>query len=112
MTKAEALKACLEGKKIRSTKWKPDEYIYFSKSNDCFYNQNDQLKNVNNIPHYGDYVIAVMCVDFETAWKAYEFGRKISMDGKSYWSKIGEISSLRAFSPSDIRSKWIILEDD
>ena len=68
MTKNEALKAVIEGKQVRCTSWKEGDAMQ---------------KNY---------------VDFATAWKAYEEGRKIA--------------SCLHITVDEIRGKWLILEEE
>ena len=115
MTKNEALKAAIDGKKIKCLQWgNQNAYVFWSGQN--FYH----VSNVNGdtdkatvqigFEQFNDWEIVTEYVDFATAWKAYEEGKTIqsTSSGEKYQNK-----QCGAFIRIDsIRGKWLILEDN
>ena len=107
MTKNEALKATIEGKKVRVKTWQEDDVVHFmldriGMSVRAFMDEKIPEANYEIVPEY---------VDFATAWKAYEAGKIIKGEsGKEY--QRNEHEHHWRFSTDDIRGKWIILEDE
>lgn len=112
MNKNEALKASIDGAKIRPVPKYPHDmdYVYFDGSIFCIkYKSGREVKcwllgdcEWEIVPEY---------VDFATAWKAYEAGKIIKGEsGKEY--QRNEHEHHWRFSTDDIRGKWIILEDE
>lgn len=121
MTKNEALKAAIDGKRVRClewpnqngyVKWNGEQFVYFmsNKSSYCVCDCEFSM------PGFITWEIVPECVDFAEAWKAYENGNKV----ESVFSRIKfkiNISNKgnrpqHYFSDREIRGKWLILEDE
>ena len=117
MTKNEALKAAIDGKKIRNKCWTTpqDVYIFWDGNKFLFADGfHFQEENMQSRIHDG-WQIVPEYVDFATAWKAYEEwpDRKTIQDefGKKY-KKIQNGCNFNFFGETAIRGKWLILEDE
>ena len=56
---------------------------------------------------------ATKYVDFAEAWKAYDNGKRIrSVASECEWLKSTVGSAYHSFSTTEIRGKWVILEDE
>ena len=114
MTKNEALKAAIDGKKIRNKLWGSSaldfiwfdgrQFLYGHRHQGCFVPAKcamDSEEDWEIVPEY---------VDFAEAWKAYESGKAIqsTISGAKYkQNRIGGQMFI-----TDIRGKWLILEDE
>lgn len=115
MNKNEALKAAIDGKKIRPLDGCRVEYICFDRQSNRFLLKWTGESAVDTFNGDGwnisDWEIVSEYVDFATAWKAYEVGKIIKGEsGKEY--QRNEHEHHWRFSTDDIRGKWIILEDE
>ena len=116
MTKNEALKAAIDGKKVKYHGWVGDECLYFRECGFVFKDKkdrefiNDKIMCILSGYNDGEWEIVPEYVDFATAWKAYEEGKTIqsTSSGEKYQNK-----QCGAFIRIDsIRGKWLILEDN
>jgi len=118
MNKIEALKAALDGKKINCTNWNDPQGGYlFWDSNRFFYHCNIE-KNDFDYAHLlcfeTGWQILPTLVDFATALKAFEQGKTIRATEKSIFGYESYQKGARpnpAFTLSEIRGKWEIMED-
>ena len=123
MTRNEALKAAIDGKKVRLIEWGKNQYLYFDSLRARFYyfDGNEEFAtnsmaatDIRN-PH-GTWQIVPEYVDFAEAWKAYEAGKKIQPEAfvnkKAFIKKNFELNFDNSFKESYIRGKWLILEDE
>lgn len=115
MTKNEALKAAIDGKKVRRSTWNEKEYIQFYGGR--FVDEDGREITDFSWADSNKWQIVPEYVDFATAFKAYEEGKAIqSVDG----DQLGEISVYHKSEKKyfglcvdawEIRGKWIILDD-
>ena len=115
MTKNEALKAAIDGKKVTFAKKSNVVYIYWDgmqfMSHDSFGSRpaDFKLRAYEN----QDWQIVPEFVDFAEAWKAYDNGKRIrSVASECEWLKSTVGSAYHSFSTTEIRGKWLILEDE
>lgn len=116
LTKNEALKAAIDGNKIKCESWlNKNKYIEWQKHRFVVrvFGYDDQQDACDSIALYNndDWEIILETVDFSTAWQAYEEGKTIrSLEGDSeYFLSEGIVD---AFTTQQIRGKWIIWEDN
>lgn len=111
MTKNEALKAAIDGKKIRLPHFHKQEYVVWHETCFAFHYENGHLEKATFCLERNDnWEIVPEYVDFAEAWKAYENGKAIqsTSSGEKYQNK-----QYGAFIRVDaIRGKWLILEDE
>ena len=110
MTKNEALKAAIDGKKVKHKNWERS-YVYWN--NCCFtacYDSHDNHIFMPSSAPLDGWQILPELVSFDEAWKAYEQGKHIvSIPGDAeYWDTDGIVD---AFTSDQIRGKWEILDD-
>lgn len=112
MTKSEALKAAIDGKKVRNTNWsQPDlDRIWFNGKQFMFGHEGCELLLDGASDYDTGWEIVPEYVDFATALKAYEAGKTIRSE-KSGTTYPHRNKLLRSFDLTDIRGKWLILED-
>ena len=104
MTKTEALKAAIDGKKVSVN-------IFAIKWNGKYFSDDDGLEYcIATLPDNG-WQIVPEYVDFAEAWKAYEKGRVIqaAQTGNKKKKLLGLV---QMFDEFEIRNKWLILEDE
>ena len=112
MTKNEALKAAIDGKKVRCLGWQTEEKLLFDGKQFVFINSDGESDRVYDCLNYSDdWQIVPEFVDFAEAWKAYEDGKTIKSIpcDAEYWVTDGIVD---AFTSEQIRGKWLILEDE
>ena len=115
MTKNEALKAAIDGKKIRNDRWMPECYLCF-KENQFFVigpsaPEGNSLHSNGLAYSTGNWQIVPEYVDFAEALKAYRNSATIkSITGEKYSLK-REDESL-CVNLKEIEGKWLILEDE
>ena len=111
MTKNEALKAAIDGKKVRNTRWSQPEIdsIWFDGRNFRFGNNRVSLVVGSALDYEYGWQIVPEYVDFSEAWDAYEAGKAIQAQnsGITYHQRN---KFLQGFIISDVRGKWLILE--
>ena len=121
MTRNEALKAAIDGKKVRLIEWGKNQYLYFDSLRARFYyfDGNEEFAtnsmaatDIRN-PH-GTWQIVPEYVDFAEAWKAYEEGKTIqsAVSYDKYNKKQEQSICFMRFCRKEIRGKWLILEDE
>ena len=123
MTKNEALKAAIDGKKVKCESWlNKNKYIEWQKHRfvvrafGCD-NQQDACDSIS-LYNNDDWQIVYETVDFATAWQAYERGETIQscVSGRKHkiesLSLIGESGNMMFMLIHDIRGEWLILEDN
>lgn len=118
MTKNEALKAAIDGKKLTSVFWNGSYFAWDENKMEFFGVQSSgkinptwNIKEIANISS-SDWEIVPEYVDFAEAWKAYEDGKRIrSVASECEWLKSTVGSAYHSFSTTEIRGKWLILED-
>lgn len=106
MTKNEALKACIDGKKVRLPYWAEDDmYMYFYGS--TFRTKGGDVAYLANWSDVGWQIVSET-FDFATAWKAVNQGKGIQSkeSGKSYY-KVYSSVPLYSF---EIDGEWLILD--
>ena len=116
MTKNEALKAAIDGKKIRCVQWvNQNAYVFWSGQN--FYHVPKVGGNTETataqivLEQFNDWQIVPEYVDFATALKAYRNSATIkSITGEKYSLK-REDETL-CVNLKEIEGKWLILEDE
>ena len=122
MSKNEALKAAIDGKKVRNSAFTfSDSYVKWNGTRFVF-NGGGGDTSMTEIPYdtvlvfENHWEIVPEYVDFAEAWKAYENGKGLRSctDGHD-WIKEAETefgrSNMKSFSRNNIRGKWLILED-
>ena len=116
MTKNEALKAAIDGKKVRNERWVPECYLCF-KENQFFVigpsaPEGNSL-HANGLNYStGKWQIVPEYVDFAYAWKAYEDGKKVqSFKGYVYEKLFNQDRFQVCFTMDEIRGQWQILDD-
>lgn len=111
MTKNEALKAAIDGKKIVHPSFCDDSYVYFNGRQfmrSCI-NPKDDFAIGDSMHPTDGYEIVIEYVGFAEAWEAYEEGKEVKSNS-SNWHKRWEHEDTSVLL-SDIRGKWLILED-
>lgn len=120
MTKNEALKAAIDGKKIKCLQWgNQNAYVFWSGQNFYHVSKVDGYTGEATVQigleQFNDWEIVPEYVDFATEWKAYEEGKMIKCChyGQSYKKGLHDRCPANPikFSTSEIRGKWLILED-
>ena len=108
MTKTEALKAALDGKKISHKSW--DSKFYITWDGSLFRTEVGEIYYFNHACD-SEWQIVTEPVDFATALKAYRNSATIkSITGEKYSLK-REDESL-CVNLKEIEGKWLILEDE
>ena len=116
MTKTEALKAAIDGKKIRCDEWVNQQAYVFWREN-CFIHKSEINGNSEQAtaqityPGFVTWQIVPEYVDFAEAWKAYENGKTIQDMFTHLYNKKEERCRFVDFDSKSIRGKWLILED-
>ncbi len=112
MTKNEALKAAIDGKKIRNKYWIPQDVYIFWDGNGFVFTDGNHFHPEKMQSRINDgWQIAPEYVDFATALKAYRNSATIkSITGEKYSLK-REDESL-CVNLKEIEGKWLILEDE
>ena len=117
MTKTEALKAAIDGKKIRCDEWVNQQAYVFWREN-CFIHKSEINGNSERAtaqityPSFVTWKIVHEYVDFAEAWKAYEQGKRIrSVQSGCTYDKKGEMFTIIIITTVEIRGQWIVLED-
>ena len=113
MTKNEALKAAIDGKKIRLPHFHQQEYVVWHETCFAFHYENGHLEKATFCLERNDnWEIVPEYVDFAEAWKAYDNGKRIrSVASECEWLKSTVGLDYHSFSTTEIRGKWLILED-
>ena len=108
MTKNEALKAAIDGKKI----FHPEilRPIHFDGNGFVCSEGHDMF--MTTFSDDDDWGIYIETVDFFAAWQAYEEGKTIQWGPMRFSKKNEKSASSWAFPRDSIRGKWIILEDE
>ena len=109
MTKNEALKAAIDGKKIQHNEWANDFYFYFDGNKFCTNSGADFFPSKANKDNV--WQIVPEYVSFTEAWKAFENG-KIVQSTQTGNKKKKSDNILQKFDEHEIRGKWLILEDE
>ena len=116
MTKNEALKKCIDGAKIRHKGYRENNLIYFDGEKfvltDGFISMD---ADGPSLAHKDEWEIVPEYVDFAAAWKAYEAwpDRKTIQDEKgTKYKKLQNGCNINFFGDTEIRGKWLILEDE
>ena len=123
MTKNEALKAAIDGKKIRCLEWpnqngyaiwNGEQFVYFMSNKSIYCVCDCEF----SMPGFITWEIVPEYVDFAEAWKAYDAGKTIKSE---FWGSCDVITKNKepirdsiyrwCFTPAEIRGKWLILED-
>lgn len=109
MTKNEALKAAIDGKRISHKSW--DSKFYITWDGSLFRTENGETYYFNHACLI-DWQIVPDTVDFATAWKAWDRERKTikSLSSQNVFNK-GSNKCSAIFDAQEIRGQWIILED-
>ena len=124
MTKKEAILAMLEGKKVRSSIWRVDEFLYFDDECSAFMDEDGEEHDINGLTEgaWGEYKELVtfhkalehMCVpgntakaticDGEEQFKLNELGELL------VWLKWAEKWDVRDYDFSTLnKSKWELM---
>ena len=118
MTRNEALKAAIDGKKVKLIEWGKNQYLYFDSLRARFYyfDGNEEFAtfsmaetDIRN-PH-GTWQIVPEYVDFAEAWKAYQ-KEKVIQSVQTGNKKNKSCGILQKFDEFEISGKWLILEDN
>ena len=114
MTKNEALKAAIDGKKVRLPHFHQQEYVVWHETCFAFHYENGHLEKATFCLERNDnWEIVSEYVDFAEAWKAYEAGKTIkAKSGCTYTSADTCGFAKITMIIDDIRGKWLILEDE
>ena len=113
MTKNEALKASIDGKKVRNINWlQPNlDRIWFNGKQFMFGHEGCELFLDGASDYDTGWEIVPEYVDFAEAWNAYEEGKCVkSITGYVYSLK--DESNIDGLLIKEIRGKWLILEDE
>lgn len=113
MTKNEALKAAIDGKKVTNRNLREGDYVYWEDNCFMFYSArlNEHSRAESSLTLVDGWELVPEYVDFATAWKAYEAGKTIKSIpcDAEYWVTDGIVD---AFTSEQIRGKWLVLEDE
>jgi hypothetical protein len=111
MDKTQALKAALNGYKIRQPNWDANEFVYWNGDQFIYHNEHcDETLAQNSLEYRNGWERYELPVDFFSAWLAHESGQKIkSLVSGTIYQK-GRIES--HIFIEDINGKWAVLEGD
>ena len=113
MTKNEALKAAIDGGKVKPELTNLLAYVTFEEKSMTFFahwKDGGKCKFLCNSYKNATWQILPELVSFDEAWKAYESGKTIkSIPGDAeHWLTDGIVD---AFTSDQIRGKWQIIDD-
>jgi len=105
MTKNEALKAVIDGERVRHESWTDGAYLYYAEFG--FVLKPDYKSEITfyDAAHEAGWRIVPKTVDFATAWKAYEEGKTIQDDEGFTYNEDDDPE----FTSAAIRGPWLIL---
>ena len=113
MTKNEALKAAIDGKRVQHESW--NNYYYITWDGSVFKTEAGERYYFYHASNVGWQIMPEL-VSFDEAWKAYEQGKKIQSE---FWGSVEVVSKGAepktgyrwCFTPAEIRGQWQILDD-
>ena len=113
MTKNEALKEVIDGKKVRNTNWsQPNlDRIWFNGKQFMFGHEGCELLLDCASDYDTGWEIVPEYVDFAMAWKAYQ-KEKVIQSVQTGNKKNKSCGILQKFDEFEISGKWLILEDN
>lgn len=118
MTKNEALKAAIDGAKVKCNKWIIDglnDYVFWDGKRFMYQSRNEPPEEVEDAIDIEDgWEICPKTISFDEAIQAWKQGKRIQSSGRDMWGKPmqyqREDNPFPAFCLSEIRGQWQILE--
>lgn len=109
MTKTEALKAAIDGEKIRNERMsRAETYMMWDRERFVVSIGGSIIRtpDITSFMLGENWSIVPKTVNFATAWKAYEAGHKIK---HASWGSSERLRDGSLITPDDIRGPWLVL---